>query len=992
MDSFIESLNQWGGSFVSFAGPMLWQSSVLIVAVCACDFLFRHKLRASVRYALWLVVLVKLCVPPTLALPTGLAWWLQHAPPPMVAKPMPHYTVTYDNAPLPKIPQTSLPVFVAPKPAMNMTAWLFLLSISVSSALLLWLLVRWWQITRQVRRAKGSERLATLGDDAQKLIGLKFKVRIKLATSSMSPAVCGLLQPSILIPPALADNFSDEQLRAVLLHELIHLRRRDIWANFLQSLLQIVYWWHPLVWLANARIRRVREEAVDDAVMLALRDEADDYAPTLLEVAKLALNRPRVSLGLVGIMESRNALRSRIERLVDFRAPRQAGLTLVSLLGVLAFTAVAVPMGEGPGPEPVAEPSASSAPALVEPSLTVKVTPDVFLRNIKAQAAKYLLAPTNDYTDILLEALRSEGVDCNPPHGLAFDTQTGEITTQNTPDKLEVFRQVVEQLNRADGICELPLHNPAIRRKLVLIQAGIYEMSSADFDKIIPGLHHYPGVQGNGSWWSVAPDQFSRLTDSLESSGLQPVERPRIQTASGMPAQMFVGNERNSVEFDCIPFVKEGYIDLTLQSTVVISQPAGDASTNQFNTQASTGDHGGIVVRMNDLDGQSGSNLVLVIGLQIITNGSPPHFQQRIQAIIKRPSDTNEPAAGLFTRTFEVDARTFMVNLKLMCGDFGGKTNSTAAVSMALRRFLTSLGVNFASPGKAVFFNDRNGLLLVRATQSDLGIVEHAVQTLNYLAPQIHIKARFLEVPKGTMANFGDLLNATNSASAGQFTGILSDTNARSILRSLKSQNGVEELAEPEVTTLSGRQTQMRATQIITVVTNFAFVESLTNGPTAIVPQMAQVETGPILNVVPYVLPDGYTINLTIIPSLTEFLGYAAPPDVPNVTGKNNRVQLPVILPQFRLRQMTASLNLWDNQTVVVGGMSVKNIIKDSTPVLGSVPLVGRIFRSQHTNETEILVFVTATIVDAAGNRIHSDAEIPFARNEVPPQPPQKVP
>ena len=63
-------------------------------------------------------------------------------------------------------------------------------------------------------------------------------------------------------------------MRAVLLHELIHLRRRDVWLNFLQALLQIFYWWHPLVWLANARIRRVREEAVDDAVMLALRDEA----------------------------------------------------------------------------------------------------------------------------------------------------------------------------------------------------------------------------------------------------------------------------------------------------------------------------------------------------------------------------------------------------------------------------------------------------------------------------------------------------------------------------------------------------------------------------------------------------------------------------------------------------------------------------------------------------------------------------------------------
>ncbi len=361
MDSFIENLNQRGGNFINFAGPMLWQSSLLIVALFAFDWFFRRKLRASVHYALWLVVLVKLCLPPTLALPTGPAWWLHPTPPPVVAKPEPLYTLTYGNAPLPEMPQTPLPVFVPPKPAMNLTAWLFLLSVSISSALLLWLLVRWGQITRQVRRAKSSERLAALGDEAQKFIGMKFKVRIELATNSMSPAVCGLFRPAILIPPALADHFSDEQLRAVLLHELIHLRRRDVWVNFVQALLQIIYWWHPLVWLANARIRRAREEAVDDAVMLALRDEADHYAPTLLEVAKLALNRPLVSLGLVGIMESRSALRSRIERLVDFPAPRRAGLTLVSLLGVLAFTAVAVPMGEAP--VPVEEPAEPAAPA-----------------------------------------------------------------------------------------------------------------------------------------------------------------------------------------------------------------------------------------------------------------------------------------------------------------------------------------------------------------------------------------------------------------------------------------------------------------------------------------------------------------------------------------------------------------------------------------------------------------------------------------------------
>ena len=173
-------------------------------------------------------------------------------------------------------------------------------------------------------------------------------MRLKIVDGQLSPAVCGLFNPVILLPRTLVEKLSAGQLRAVLLHELFHLRRKDVWVNCAQALLQIVYWWHPLLWLANARIRRVREEAVDDAVMLALRDEAEDYAPTLLEVARLAFRRPRLSLGLVGIMESRSALRQRIERLVNFRAPRKAGLTFVSLCGIFVFSAVALPMGEAP--------------------------------------------------------------------------------------------------------------------------------------------------------------------------------------------------------------------------------------------------------------------------------------------------------------------------------------------------------------------------------------------------------------------------------------------------------------------------------------------------------------------------------------------------------------------------------------------------------------------------------------------------------------------
>ncbi|HAO78723.1 MAG TPA: hypothetical protein DCQ92_07045, partial [Verrucomicrobia subdivision 3 bacterium] len=613
MNSFIETLNQCGGNFLSFAWPMLWQSSLLIVALLTFDFLFRRKLRASIRYALWLVVLVKLCVPPTLALPTSPAWWLHKISPSVAAKAEPRYTVTYDNAPLPEIPQASLPAFVPPKPVMTFTAWLLVASTVVSSALLLWLLVRWWQITRQVRRAASSERLDALTDEAQKFIGMKFKVQVKLTANSMSPAVCGLFRPAVLIPQSLAENFSDEQLRAVLLHELIHLCRRDVWLNFLQSLLQIFYWWHPLVWLANARIRRVREEAVDDAVMLALRDEAEAYAPTLLEVAKLALNRPLVSLGLVGIMESRHALRQRIERLVDFRAPRHAGLTLVSLLGILAFTAVAVPMGEGPAP-----------------------------------AEKQIV------TGIVS----------------AYSISTPPVIVQNT-------------------------NTPS-----VLITAHIYQMRAAEFDKFVSGLKFNEGDRGGDPWWSASPEKFRELTDSLKTAGPQPITRPRILTSSGRPAQMFVGDGTNGIEFDCTPFVVGGLVDLTIQGKV-IDTPAKIAVTNQFIAKTSAENYGGIVIRVEKMDGFAESNLVVVTGVQLVTNlvagGSPA----------KNPTEKTSR-----TMTFKLDP---------------------PVRQDALKEKLLAAGVKIS---KTAFFYTDNGILLVRGSEEQLAQVNRLVLKLNGFSPK----------------------------------------------------------------------------------------------------------------------------------------------------------------------------------------------------------------------------------------------------------------
>jgi type II secretory pathway component GspD/PulD (secretin) len=162
-------------------------------------------------------------------------------------------------------------------------------------------------------------------------------------------------------------------------------------------------------------------------------------------------------------------------------------------------------------------------------------------------------------------------------------------------------------------------------------------------------------------------------------------------------------------------------------------------------------------------------------------------------------------------------------------------------------------------------------------------------------------------------------------------------------------------------------------------------------GTSAIQPITQQVETGPVLDVVPYVLSDGYTINLALIPSVTEFTGYDTPPPIPDVTGNLNVVQLPVILPSFTVRQVVTTVNVWDNQTVVIGGLisSAVQSTKDKVPVIGDLPVVGRLFQSQSktSQKKNLMIFVTATIVDPAGNRVHSDDELPFAQNSVPQQP-----
>jgi general secretion pathway protein D len=159
----------------------------------------------------------------------------------------------------------------------------------------------------------------------------------------------------------------------------------------------------------------------------------------------------------------------------------------------------------------------------------------------------------------------------------------------------------------------------------------------------------------------------------------------------------------------------------------------------------------------------------------------------------------------------------------------------------------------------------------------------------------------------------------------------------------------------------------------------------------SVTPNTQMIETGPVLDVVPFVLSDGYTINLTLIPSDTEFTGYGTTPTIPNVTGNLNVVMVPTVNPTFTVKEVVTTVNVWDNQTVVLGGLITSQVTstKQQVPVLGDLPLIGRLFQSQSktTAKENLMIFVTTLIVDPAGNRVHSDDELPFAQATIPSQP-----
>ena len=129
-------------------------------------------------------------------------------------------------------------------------------------------------------------------------------------------------------------------------------------------------------------------------------------------------------------------------------------------------------------------------------------------------------------------------------------------------------------------------------------------------------------------------------------------------------------------------------------------------------------------------------------------------------------------------------------------------------------------------------------------------------------------------------------------------------------------------------------------------------------------------EVGVILNVTPTVGPDGYTIDLAMVPEVSELVRWM---DYGSSTAS-------MVQPIFSSRNVTTSIVIWDGQTVVMGGLIKEEMttVNDKVPLLGDIPLLGRLFRNEGewSQKKNLLIFVTARLVDPAGKPIHKQEEM----------------
>jgi len=196
-------------------------------------------------------------------------------------------------------------------------------------------------LTVKGKRPITDQKVLELLEDCKVQMGVQTILAVVVSDRVKSPALFGFVRPRLLLPQGMLETYSLEELRYVFMHEVAHLKQRDIYLGWLMALLQIVHWFNPLMWIAFNRMRGDRELACDRlAISMMAPDEPPRYGQTIVNLVE-SFSQVSYVPSVAGILEDTSQIERRIRMIVDFRkASRIWSVGAVLLVVVLACVAL----------------------------------------------------------------------------------------------------------------------------------------------------------------------------------------------------------------------------------------------------------------------------------------------------------------------------------------------------------------------------------------------------------------------------------------------------------------------------------------------------------------------------------------------------------------------------------------------------------------------------------------------------------------------------
>jgi bla regulator protein BlaR1 len=302
----------------------LWQST-LFAGIAALLTLVLRKNAARTRYWLWLAASVKFLVPFSILVMAGSS--IGRPTPAPIAPPI-TFVIEQVSQPFAvsahaAIVPAAQPSSASAIPAVFCIIWAIGFVFVVSS---------WWRRSRTIRAALGGA----------SPLDLPLGIKVMSSPVILEPGVFGVRRPVLLLPEGIISHLTRPQLKAILAHELCHVRRRDNLASVFHMSVEALFWFHPLVWWLGARLMEERENACDEEVLRS-GSEPEVYAEGILKICELYLASPLPCVsGVTG-----SNLKKRIETIMSNRTVFSLNVGKKLALAIAGTAAVAVPIAFG---------------------------------------------------------------------------------------------------------------------------------------------------------------------------------------------------------------------------------------------------------------------------------------------------------------------------------------------------------------------------------------------------------------------------------------------------------------------------------------------------------------------------------------------------------------------------------------------------------------------------------------------------------------------